>query len=140
MFEVKLNRESVIESVLAWSALRRQTGSENGVLGTTSRKGLEVLVRDEAEMLGGGLFPWIEGFDAETLTYTVRADGTLSNTMMLRLLALFERAVAYGVLRYISEGNTKECYTLGTLRGDAMTAIRALLRKNECSTVRPRRW
>lgn len=140
MFEVQISVESVIKSVMAWSALHNQVDGKSGVLGVPAVKGLQVIVKDEAEMLAAGLYPWIEHFDAETLTYTVKNAEGVTNVTMLKLLTLFERAVAYGVLRYLCDSGSKEGSVFAELRSDAMGAIRTLMRTNSSTVMRSWRW
>ena len=140
MFDVQISVEGVIKSVMAWSALNRTCGNNRNVLGITDVRGLEVIVRDEAEMLSGGLFPWIRGFDEESLTYRLAGVDGVSNTDMLRLAVLFERAVTYGVLMCVCDCVGKDWDTLKGLRSDAMGAIRTALRANVSTDITPRRW
>lgn len=141
MFEVQISTENVIKSVMAWSALDNQMRSDRGLLGVTAVKGLEVIMKDEAEMLAAGLYPLIERFDDKTLTFTVSDGAGVSNVTMLKLLTLFERAVAYGVLRYLNDNDdSTEGRMFVELRRDAMGAIRTILGANSSTDIKPWRW
>lgn len=140
MFEVKISTENVIKSVFAWSALHNRMGGSEGVLGLPEVKALEVIVRDESEMLAASLFPWVLQFDTDTLTYHVDTDNCMTNVKMLKLLTLFERAVTYGVLRYLSESGDVKNGRFAELRGDAIGGIRMELRSNNSTNITPWRW